>query len=1049
MQTKQNYGGLDRFRVAAALLVIAIHTSPLASISDGADFFLTRILARIAVPFFLMVTGQFVVADFLEPSARSVQKLKKYLKKTALLYAFCIILYLPIGIYAGHYEAISIDTVLRMLVFDGTFYHLWYFPACILGVALVYLMSIFMGKRAVTVVSAILYIIGLFGDSYYGLLGNVPILKTVYDLGFQVFSYTRNGLFFAPLFLVLGAWIGTLANLLETKSAESDNPENADISDKKTSLLFFGGAILCFVNMTAEAFVLRHFEIQRHDSMYLALVPTMLLLYLCLLCLPQKPVREFRTGAMWIYILHPAFIVVVRGAAKVLGLTDFLVNNSILHYITVALLSVAAGFLMVYIQKYILPRLLSVLNSFRQKSSKKNAERQPDTPEESTPLKTIEQEIPDTLESKTTGADIIEKTEKTENSEILEKQQTSTEEVPQKSITKAEGIYPMKSIKPKKTRKTKKTQARNARNTQASNTQTAKATKDSDISRQSEKELLVEDPAAKDSDLLNAEEDTLIPDLEVLDDVVSMPAAMAGSDLTVPDLESADDLDVQMSDMDEDSIVPDLEGGDGLSEQMSDADEDSIVPDLEGGDILSAQASKAEGAPHLSGSEDRDSMDTPLKKLLRPQGIHGAMPLRNQSMQKPIFRKAPNVQKPGSFEIRQTQSRLRAWIELDSEALAHNVDFLRSRLPERCRLMPAVKAEAYGHGAVLIARQLNRLNVNAFCVACLSEAVALRKAGIKGKILILGITPPEDFPLLKRYQLTQTVVDYSYAQTLNRFGQSLPVHIGIDTGMHRLGIRCENLEEIMNVCEMSNLVIDGFFTHLSASDSLRPEDRAFTDSQVQAFYQVIDILKSHGYPCPGLHLLSSYGILNLLQEKEKPEKYLRRSAASHGISNRTELAADYVRPGIALYGLLSTEADSNVWRDTLQPVLSLKAKVISLRPLYAGEAAGYGIAFTARHDMQIATISIGYADGLPRELSYGIGSVLINGAKAPIIGRICMDQTLVDVSNVPNIKTGNTAVIIGKSGELEITADHLAEQCGTITNEILSRLGARLDRIMV
>ena len=121
--------------------------------------------------------------------------------------------------------------------------------------------------------------------------------------------------------------------------------------------------------------------------------------------------------------------------------------------------------------------------------------------------------------------------------------------------------------------------------------------------------------------------------------------------------------------------------------------------------------------------------------------------------------------------------------------------------------MPAVKAEAYGHGAVLIARQLNRLNVNAFCVACLSEGIALRKAGIKGKILILGFTPSDDFPLLKRYQLTQTVVDYPYAQTLNRFGQPLHVHIGIDTGMHRLGIRCENLEEIINVYQMKNLIV--------------------------------------------------------------------------------------------------------------------------------------------------------------------------------------------------------------------------------------------------
>ena len=140
-----------------------------------------------------------------------------------------------------------------------------------------------------------------------------------------------------------------------------------------------------------------------------------------------------------------------------------------------------------------------------------------------------------------------------------------------------------------------------------------------------------------------------------------------------------------------------------------------------------------------------------------------------------------------------------------------------------------------------------------------------------------------------------------------------------------------------------------------------------------------------------------------------------------------------------LYGLLSNKADSNLWRGFLRPVLSLKARVSSVRPLYAGEATGYGAAFTAKRDMKIATISIGYADGLPRELSYGKGSVLINGYRAVILGRICMDQTIVDVSRIPRIQAGDTVVIIGKSGSLENTADSLATQCGTITNEFLSR----------
>ena len=176
MRSKPNYGSLDRFRMLAALLVVAIHTSPLTSVSEGADFFLTRILARIAVPFFFMVTGQFVASGLLKPPGK-VARYHKFLKKTALLYAFSILLYLPIGVYAGHYEDMTFSAGLRMLLFDGTFYHLWYFPACILGMLLVRLMSRFLSLQGMTAVSAVLYVIGLFGDSYFGLVQKAPALN--------------------------------------------------------------------------------------------------------------------------------------------------------------------------------------------------------------------------------------------------------------------------------------------------------------------------------------------------------------------------------------------------------------------------------------------------------------------------------------------------------------------------------------------------------------------------------------------------------------------------------------------------------------------------------------------------------------------------------------------------------------------------------------------------------------------------------------------------------------------------------------------------------
>ena len=392
----------------------------------------------------------------------------------------------------------------------------------------------------------------------------------------------------------------------------------------------------------------------------------------------------------------------------------------------------------------------------------------------------------------------------------------------------------------------------------------------------------------------------------------------------------------------------------------------------------------------------------------------------------------------------------RAWIEVDTRALAHNVDTLRARLPQGCRLMPAVKAQGYGHGAVLISRELNALGVDAFCVAGIGEAIELREADIRGEILILGYTPPEDFPLLAQYQLIQTVIDYPYACLLSQAEADIHVHIGIDTGMHRLGIRCEEIDDIRAVYDLPHIVIDGLFTHLCASDSPLPEHRAFTEAQVRAFYQVVDYLKEAGCPCPSLHLLASYGLLTLLQGRSGlREEPSRRFAERRIASAELKLATDYVRPGIALYGVMSTEADTGPWKGILKPVLSLKAKVVSVRPLYAGEGAGYGIAFTAEEDMRIAAVSIGYADGLPRELSHGKGSVLIGGHRAPIIGRICMDQTIVDVSGIPRIQPGDTAVIIGTDRGEEITAGQIAEQCGTITNEILSRLGARLDRVTV
>ncbi len=722
MHTKENRkesGALDAFRLIAAVLVITIHTSPLESYNASADFFLTRILARIAVPFFFMVTGQFIAADFFTSSGTG--KFVKEIKKLCFLYGIAILLYLPLGIYAGYYKNLTFYGVIRMLLFDGTFYHLWYFPACIVGLLIVYGLSRFLPLRGVTVIAGILYLFGLLGDSYYGLAEQIPLIKYLYTTLFHAFSYTRNGLFFAPLFLVLGVWL-------------SDFPER-DIDMRKTAWTGLG---ISFAMMTAEGFLLRAAQWQRHDSMYVMLVPVMYFLYQVLLGQTTEEHPLFRKISLWSYILHPAVIVAVRGTGKFLHLTDLLTENSLVHFLAVTAVSFLAAALLAKVECH-----------------------------------------------------------------------------------------------------------------------------------------------------------------------------------------------------------------------MADA----------------------------------------------------------------------RAEKRGKKEPFATD---RAWIEVDLNALEKNVRFLQSQLPDGCELMPAVKAEAYGHGAVLVSKELNRLGIRAFCVACVEEAVKLRRYGIEGEILILGYTHPEQFPLLRRYHLTQTVVDYEYAVMMNTCGEKFHVHIGIDTGMHRLGERSENLERICRIFEMKNLEIDGIFTHLSADDTENPEDIAFTRKQARTFYEILEVLQLHEYSIPKVHLLSSYGVLNY-----------------------PELAGDYARVGIALYGVLSTKEDTEKWADKLTPVLSLKARVASVRDLHKYEPAGYGRAFTALSEMKIATITIGYADGLPRNLSGGAGAVLIRGQRAPVIGRICMDQTIVDVTGIPEVKAGDTAVLIGRSGGMQISAAEVAEEAGTITNEILSRLGKRLRRKVV
>lgn len=687
MKTKRTFAALDLFRLAAALLVITIHTSPLASFSPEADFWLTRVFARLAVPFFFMTTGYFLSRD-------RWNRIGAFLKKTAFLYAAAALLYLPLNFMNSGY---TLTQWLRRIFFEGTFYHLWYFPALLLGVCIAKQLSRAAPKTGL-LIAGLLYLIGLFGDSYYGAAALIPACKNFYQLLFALIGYTRSGFFFAPLFLLLGANCRRL-------------------SIKKPLLLF----ISSLLGMSVEAFLLHSLGWQRHDSMYLFLPVCTLSLFYVLLSCNQGRSQTARRVSILVYLLHPWCIVLVRGGAKLLNAEAFFIQNSLGHFLSVCFLSFGIAFF--------------------------------------------------------------------------------------------------------------------------------------------------------------------------------------------------------------------------------------------------------------------------LSKI--------------------------NFRKPSSTA--------RAWREIDADALCHNAGILKEAAG--CELMAVVKADAYGHGAVPAARILQKHGVHFFAVACLAEGIRLRKAGIRGEILILGHTSPQEASVLHRWRLSQAISGVSYARALAAQGVPVRVHIALDTGMHRLGVPADDMQAVLEICRLPSLKLSGTFSHLCVADSAVPAHTAYTALQLQRFYTAIAHMRAAGFNPAQTHIQASYGILNLPPQP-----------------------CSLARAGIALYGL-SSDGKPFLRQNSLRPVLSLYARVALVRTLSAGESAGYGLMFTAARLTRLAVITIGYADGLPRDFAARGGQVLINGRKAPVVGLLCMDQLFADVTAIETVKCGDIVTVIGHSGEAELSAEAVAVQCGTITNELLTRLSARLPVI--
>lgn len=337
MCRSKSYGALDVFRLIAAALVIAIHTSVFTSINTELDFVVTRIFARVAVPFFFMVTGHFMMTA--EP-----KRVIRWFRKMLCLYGGVILLYLPLGIYAGYWKGRTAGGILKMLLFDGTFYHLWYFPACILGFLIVYLGCRVMKPQIMLIISVILYAIGLLGDSYYGLTAMQPVGERVYESIFAISSYTRNGVFFAPVFMMLGSEIG--------QSYRREQPKRR-AGVYRDRVKWAAGLLVSMSAMTAEGLWLHHMQWQRHDSMYVCLIPVMVCLYELLMRINCREHPVDRKWAMWVYMIHPIWIVVIRGAAKLLHMTALLVEQSVVFYILVVTGSFATAIMTGGVKDYV------------------------------------------------------------------------------------------------------------------------------------------------------------------------------------------------------------------------------------------------------------------------------------------------------------------------------------------------------------------------------------------------------------------------------------------------------------------------------------------------------------------------------------------------------------------------------------------------------------------------------------------------------------------------------------------------------------------------
>jgi len=368
-----------------------------------------------------------------------------------------------------------------------------------------------------------------------------------------------------------------------------------------------------------------------------------------------------------------------------------------------------------------------------------------------------------------------------------------------------------------------------------------------------------------------------------------------------------------------------------------------------------------------------------------------------------------------------------AWVEIDLDALGHNIREVRRTVGHELGVLFVVKADAYGHGAVEVSRAAIAGGVDMLGVATLQEGIELRQAGLDAPILILSPPMESETPDIIEYDLSCTIPSLGIARALSRAadarGKAATVHVEVDTGMGRSGVELEDaIPFIIAVSKLPGLGLEGLFTHFPSSD----DDPSFTRSQVERFLAVFERLKAKGVHVPLVHAANSGAVLGVAESFDHP--------------------LNVVRPGLMIYGLRPTP---EVGPGTeLEPVMSFKARIAQIRDLPEGHPISYGRTYVAPGLMKVAVLPVGYGHGMSFRLS-NRGEVLIRGVRAPIVGRVTMDVTMADVTAIPEARVGDEAVIFGRQGSVGISVDEIAEKVGTINYEVICGIGKRVARVYV